>query len=132
MSPTFADRLQRLFDAVHPPGGGPYTGAAVIGDLKRHGVIMSAPYLSQLRSGKRSNPSPATMQALADFFGVEVAYFTDDAYYAMLDVELTVLAAMRDEGVQRISARTIGLSPAACQQLTVKIDELRRRENLDS
>jgi transcriptional regulator with XRE-family HTH domain len=132
VSPIFADRLKRLFATVHPPGRGPYTGADVIAGLKRHGGIMSAPYLSQLRSGNRTNPSLATMKALADFFGIEVAYFTDDAYYAKLDEELTLLVAMRDEGVRRIAARTIGLSPEACQQLTVKIDELRRRENLDT
>jgi transcriptional regulator with XRE-family HTH domain len=92
---------------------------------------MSAPYLSQLRSGNRTNPSATTMTALANFFRIKPAYFTDDAYFAKLDKELTWLASMRDEGVRRIAARTVGLSPEAQKDLALKVDELRRREHLD-
>jgi hypothetical protein len=38
---------------------------------------------------------------------------------------------MRDEGIRRIAARTVGLSPEAKQDLVYKADELRRREHLD-
>jgi len=54
MSMTFAARLNRLFDTVYPPGRGPHTSAEVIAALKAEGVTMSAPYLSQLRSGNRT------------------------------------------------------------------------------
>ena len=54
---------------------------------------MSAPYLSQLRSGNRTNPSSATMAALANFFRIKPAYFTDDEYYEKLDKELSWLAS---------------------------------------
>ena len=54
MSTTFAARLNRLFDVVYPPGRGPHTSAEVIAALKAEGVTMSAPYLSQLRSGNRT------------------------------------------------------------------------------
>ena len=46
------------------------------------------------------------MTALANFFRIKPAYFTDDEYYEKLDKELTLLAGMRDEGVRRIAART--------------------------
>ena len=111
MSTTFAARLNRLFDTVYPPGRGPHTSAEVIAALTAEGVTMSAPYLSQLRSGNRTNPSSATMAALANFFRIKPAYFTDDEYYEKLDKELTWLASMRDDGVRRIAARTVGLSP---------------------
>src|SRR6476620_6350974 len=104
MSNTFAARLNRLFDVVYPPGRGPHTSAEVIAALKSEGVTMSAPYLSQLRSGNRTNPSVATMAALAN---------------------------LRDEGIRRIAARTVGLSPEAQQDLVQKADELRRQEHLD-
>ena len=81
---------------------------------------MSAPYLSQLRSGNRTNPSAATMAALANFFRIKPAYFTDDEYYEKLDKELTWLANMRDEGVRRIAARTVGLSAEAQQDIAQK------------
>ena len=115
MSTTFAARLNRLFDTVYPPGRGPHTSAEVIAALKAEGVTMSAPYLSQLRSGNRTNPSSTTMAALANYFRIKPAYFTDDEYYEKLDKELTWLAGMRDEGVRRIAARTVGLSPEAQQ-----------------
>ena len=128
---TFSARLNRLFDTVYPPGRGPHTSAEVIAALRAEGVTMSAPYLSQLRSGNRTNPSVATMAALANFFRIKPAYFTDDEYYEKLDNELTWLASMRDEGIRRIAARTVGLSPEAQQDLVLKADELRRQENLD-
>jgi len=131
MSKTFAARLNRLFDTVYPPGRGPHTSAEVIAALKSEGITMSAPYLSQLRSGNRTNPSAATMAALANFFRIKPAYFTDDEYYEKLDKELTWLANMRDEGVRRIAARTVGLSVEAQQDIVLKVDELRRREHLD-
>jgi transcriptional regulator with XRE-family HTH domain len=131
MSTTFAARLNRLFDTVYPPGRGPHSSAEVIAALKAEGVTMSAPYLSQLRSGNRTNPSSATMAALANYFRIKPAYFTDDEYYEKLDKELTWLANMRDEGVRRVAARTVGLSPQAQQNLVQTADDLRRQERLD-
>jgi transcriptional regulator with XRE-family HTH domain len=131
MSTTFAARLNRLFDTVYPPGRGPHTSAEVIAALKAEGITMSAPYLSQLRSGNRTNPSSATMAALANFFRIKPAYFTDDEYYDRLDNELAWLADMRDEGVRRIAARTVGLSSEAQDDLVARAEELRRQERLD-
>jgi transcriptional regulator with XRE-family HTH domain len=132
MSKTFAARLNRLFETVYPPGRGQHTSAEVIAALKAEGITMSAPYLSQLRSGNRTNPSAATMAALANFFRIKPAYFTDDEYFEKLNQELTWLAEMRDEGVRRIAARTVGLSPEAKEDLVARAEELRRKEQLDS
>lgn len=132
MSTTFAARLNRLFDTVYPPGRGPHTSAEVIAALRAEGITMSAPYLSQLRSGNRTNPSAATMAALANFFRIKPAYFTDDDYYDKIDKELGWLAAMRDEGVRRIAVRAAGLSPEAKQDIMQRVDELRRKEHLDA
>ena len=89
MSTTFAARLNRLFDTVYPPGRGPHTAAEVCAALRVVGIAMSAPYLSQLRSGARTNPSEATMTALANFFRIQPGYFTDDDYYRRLDRGMT-------------------------------------------
>lgn len=132
MSTTFAARLNRLFDTVYPPGRGPHTSAEVISALKSEGITMSAPYLSQLRSGNRTNPSTTTMVALANFFRIRPEFFTDDEYFEGLDQELSYLAGVRDEGVRRIAALTIGLSPQAQQDLIGRASELRRNEHLDS
>jgi transcriptional regulator with XRE-family HTH domain len=132
MSTTFAARLNRLFDTVYPPGRGAHTSAEVIAALKSEGITMSAPYLSQLRSGNRTNPSSATMAALANFFRIKPAYFTDDEYYEKLDKELSWLAAVRDDGVRRIAVRAAGLSPQAQQDIVERVNELRRAEHLDA
>ena len=130
MSKTFAQRLNQLFDTVYPPGRGRHSSAEVIAALKAEGITISAPYLSQLRSGNRTNPSTATMAALANFFRIKPAYFTDDDYSEKLDRELTWLANMRDEGVRRVAARTVGLSAEAQDDLASRAEELRRREQL--
>ncbi|MGV0625903.1 transcriptional regulator [Mycolicibacter minnesotensis] len=130
MSATFAVRLNRLFDVVYPPGRGPHTSAEVIAALKAEGVTMSAPYLSQLRSGNRTNPSTTTMAALANFFRIKPAFFTDDAYYAKLDAELSWLDSVRDSGVRRIATQAVGLSPQSQQDVLAHIDALRQKEHL--
>jgi transcriptional regulator with XRE-family HTH domain len=132
MSTTFSARLNRLFDTVYPPGRGPHTSAEVIGALKAEGITMSAPYLSQLRSGNRTNPSAATMAALANFFRIKSAYFTDDEYYEKLDKELAWLVTMRDDGVRRIALGAAELSPEARQDIVERVSELRRKEQLDA
>ncbi|BBZ46781.1 transcriptional regulator [Mycobacterium parmense] len=132
MSTTFAARLNRLFDTVYPPGRGPHTSAEVIAALKSEGITMSAPYLSQLRSGNRTNPSAATMAALANFFRIKPAYFTDDEYYEKLDKELAFVASMRDDSVRRLALRASELSHEALQDVLARVDELRRAEHLDA
>jgi len=133
MSTTFSARLNRLFDTVYPPGRGPHTSAEVVVALKAEGITtMSAPYLSQLRSGERTNPSKATMNALANFFRIQPDYFTDEYYYRKLDQELTWLATLRDEGALRIAMRTIRLSAAALEEVIQLADEWRRKEHLDN
>jgi hypothetical protein len=47
------------------------------------------------------------MEALAKFYRVKPASFTDDVYYETLDKELTWLTHMRDEVVRRIAAATV-------------------------
>ncbi|WP_144209809.1 transcriptional regulator [Mycobacterium tilburgii] len=132
MSTTFAARLNRLFDTVYPPGRGPHTSAEVIAALKAEGITMSAPYLSQLRSGNRTNPSSATMAALANFFRIKPAYFTDDEYYEKLDKELSWMASLREDRVRQIALRAVGLSAQAQQDIVERVDELRRAEHLDA
>lgn len=130
MTETFANRLNRLFDTLYPPNRGPHTSAELISALKAQGVRISAPYLSQLRSGMRANPSKETIDSIAAFFRVSPAYFTDDWYFEIIDRELTVLAAMRDRAVRRIAKQVVGLSNAAVDELAQRVEELRRAEDL--
>ena len=108
---TFAERLNRLFDNVRPPGGEPTSNAAVVHALSARGFQISAPYLSQLRNGVRSHPDPDAVGHLAWFFGVRRAYFTDEdrAYSRRIDQELYWLALAHDQDVRRITSALLEL-----------------------
>lgn len=116
---TVAARLNRLFDTVRPPGHGPLRNYEVIGALRARGIEMSAPYLSQLRSGRRSSPSLDVLRPLADFFGVSVAYFTDadSAYTRYVDAELCWLEAAHDPQVRELTTALLALPPDVREEL---------------
>lgn len=95
-----------------------------------HHDVGSLPITATLR--KPYEPIGATMAALANFFRIKAAYFTDDEYYEKLDKELQWLCTMRDDGVRRIAQRAHGLPSAAQQKVLDRIDELRRAEGIDA
>jgi transcriptional regulator with XRE-family HTH domain len=131
MGVTFADRLNKLFEVVHPPGRGPHTSAEVISALQAEGLRVSAPYLSQLRTGQRTNPSADVMAAIARFFRIDPRYFTNDDQFLRLNRELEWLSTTRDEGVRAVARHIAGLSDTSIATLIRHADELRRQE-LDS
>ena len=103
------DRLNRLFDTVHPPDRGPYSNAEVAELMEKRGLgKLSGQYLWLLRTGQRDNPTKRHLEALAGFFGVDPAYWFDDAVadpigqvarvYDAIGLPLTAAAenAMRD------------------------------------
>lgn len=103
-SPSFADRLNRLFATVHPRGRGPHTPHEVAAAINDEGIVtISSNHVSQLRSGRSANPSAAHVDALARFFHVRTHYFSDADYADSLDQELDYLVALRDAGVQSIT-----------------------------
>jgi len=130
---AFGERLNRLFEVVHPPDRGPYTNQEVAALLReRGGPTLSHVYLWQLRTGRRDNPTRRHLEGLAGFFGVPVAYFFDDETAAKVSEELEIIRRMRESGVQRVAARAAGLSPQSVEQVLATIEHIRRREGLDS
>jgi len=126
--PTFAERLNRLFNTIRPPGRGYFTSGELVNWLSANGVRISAPYVSQLRSGNRTRPSTSTIEAIASFFRVDPAYFTDPEHYQLIDRDLKVISAMRDPAVRRVAARVVGLSAHAIDEIVKAVDELRSYE----
>jgi transcriptional regulator with XRE-family HTH domain len=115
---TFAERLNRLFATIWPAGRGPYRNFEVTQALARRGYQLSAPYLSQLRSGIRKYPSPRTAEMLAEFFGVEVDYFDPDTSYARaLDTELDWLELAHDKTVRELTTALMTLTPGLREEL---------------
>lgn len=110
---SFAERLNRLFATIQPPGRGPYRNFEVRHALARRGVDLSAPYLSQLRGGTRNRPSAQIMELLAEFFGLRTEYFTDEEceYTRTLDAELDWLQLARDQSVRDVITALLTLPP---------------------
>lgn len=128
---SLADRLNRLFELVHPPDRGPYLNNEVAAELaKRGGPTVSGTYIWQLRKGERDNPTKRHLEALAGFFGVPVSYFFDDAAAQEVVGELELLRQMRDSGVQRVALRALGLSPKSMEAVLATIDHIRELEGL--
>ncbi|WKX68811.1 helix-turn-helix domain-containing protein [Streptomyces sp. XD-27] len=131
-----ADRLNYLFANMHPPGA-PYTNAYVAEEIsggdEYGGVRLSEQYLSMLRTGKRTNPSPDVLRALAKFFAVPVGYLLGDLSESQterVEEEVRFLVAMRDQRVRGIALRAVGLPPEVQDSLTTIIAQFRRQMNL--
>src|SRR5258706_13749135 len=93
---TLAAKLDRLFRTVRPQSQGEYTYEEVATAIRERGVMISHTYIWQLRKGARDNPTKRHLDALAEIFGVNAAYFLDDEAARRIDEQLELLAAMRD------------------------------------
>ena len=104
---SLAAKLDRLFRTMTKPGGGEWSYEEVAARIRAQtDSSISAPYLWQLRMGRRDNPTLKHLQALAAFFGVPASYFTDDQETVKrIDAQLRLLAAMRDARIDSIATR---------------------------
>lgn len=130
MSDTFADRLNYLFDTVRPAGHMQYSLSDVVAALRKSGVRLSAPYLSQLRHGHRTHPSPAVLAALAGFFDVKPEYFTHAATYRQIRIELVARAALEDDDIRDLVVQIAELPSPARQLIADHVLQLRRAHQL--
>ncbi|WP_194904793.1 helix-turn-helix domain-containing protein [Catenulispora rubra] len=129
---TLAERLDHLFNTVHPKDRGPFSYKEVevaINEAAGEKVISSA-YIWQLRKGERTNPSAVHLAALAKFFGVRVDYFTSDEVATRTDEQFKILQAMRDQGVKHVALRAEGMSPQAIASILAVMDTYRQAEGL--
>ncbi len=127
---TLAEKIDRLFNAVHPAEG-EYTHEEVATSIRAAGgPTVSSTYLWQLRKGLRDNPTMRHLEALSDFFGVPPAYFFDDELSARIDAELTLLASLRDARVRQVALRTSGLSAESMGAIVEMIERVRQLEGL--
>ncbi|MFH0246164.1 helix-turn-helix domain-containing protein [Streptomyces sp. HK10] len=130
-NPSLAQRLTHLFESIYPKGRGPYSTQEVAEALqKRGGPTVSGTYIWQLKTGRRDNPTKRHLEALAQFFGVPVAYFFDDELAERLGEELKTLQLLRDGGVQQVALRAVGLSSKSMDTVLAMIDRVRELEGL--
>jgi transcriptional regulator with XRE-family HTH domain len=130
--PPLARKIERLFQTVRPAGGHErYTVEQVAAGIRKAGgPTISSTYIFQLRRGIRDNPTIRHIEALAAFFGVPPSYFFDPDAEQRTAAELDLMMAMRDQGVQTVAFRTLGISQANTEQILGMIDMVRRLEGL--
>jgi transcriptional regulator with XRE-family HTH domain len=129
---VLAERLNHLFETVHPPDRGPYLLREVVDAINAEADenLISAGYLSMLRSGQRTEPSHSRLAAIARFFGVPVEYFSDDATAEKANRQIEIAAALRDSGVRAIALRSAGLSERSLQAILAMVESARQLEDL--
>jgi transcriptional regulator with XRE-family HTH domain len=129
---VIASRLDHLIATVHPAGRGPYTLREIADAINAEAgtPLISAAYISQLRTGQRAEPSHSRLAALAKFFGVGIDYFSDAVAAADADRQLEILVALRDAGVRSVALRAAGLSESSLAAVRAVIENARRLEGL--
>lgn len=90
---TVAEKLSRLFEVLHPPGGRELSTRELARRVKAQGGSVSATYIAELRNGKKTNPSLEQIKWISAAFGISAGYFTDDDVAERVDAELDRLAA---------------------------------------
>ena len=107
---SFADRLNYLIDQYvkhSPEHARRYPKWPSFEQLareisERSGRSISHGYLHQLCRGQRDNPTLHHVEALAEFFGVPVTFFTDAGMTAHVMAEYELVAALRDSRIREI------------------------------
>jgi transcriptional regulator with XRE-family HTH domain len=128
---TLADKLNHLFNTMHPAGRGPYSNEEVASAIREQGgPTISGTYIWYLRKGERDNPTVKHVEALARFFGVPPAYFFDDEAASRIGAELGVLNALKDARVQMVALRAAGLSSQSLDTIVEIVDRVRDLEGL--
>lgn len=130
--PQLADRLDHLFRTVHPPGRGPYTlREAAQGINTRAGRrIISANYLAYLRNGQRTRIGHDKLVAIADFFGVDISYFSDPHSTGRAEHHGDLLGALHDPHLRALILRAAGLSRETLSHALAILDRFRQLEGL--
>ncbi|WP_199550287.1 Secondary metabolite protein [Streptomyces sp. N35] len=129
---AFAERLEYLFTKVHPVSRGPYTNAEVAQEIQASGGPVSSALLQQLRTGEVWDPSSAVVEAVAGYFGIQTAYFSDSEVAERVRAQIELLEAMRDaKGAGLNVCQSAGpLSTEGVRELTKTIRETQRLEGL--
>ncbi|SDP60794.1 Helix-turn-helix [Pedococcus dokdonensis] len=124
--PDLANKLQRLFRTIpQPDGRGWYTNEVVVRELAAGGVPVTVQHLSNLRNGRRDNPSARLLAGIAKVFGVPVGYFFDSAEEKRVNEDLETLSQLRRMGGLRLRG---DLDAEGLVQLLGALKEIQRME----
>jgi transcriptional regulator with XRE-family HTH domain len=129
---NLAARLNRLFETIHPKDRGAYSSREVAEAIVERGRKITESQLERLRKGMWDSTSSEHFEALASFFGVPLAYFSDDGVAAQVGVDLDLVDALKAQGVgpRQIALRAVAdLDDEALEALVPVIEHLRQASN---
>ncbi len=106
---SLAERVRWLIDTVPGPDGKRMTYSAIEARAKQLGHSITAQNVNYLATGKKTNPTKAVIEALADVFNVSASYFLDDHRSRQIRSQIELLAVMRNTGVRDLAMRAAAL-----------------------
>lgn len=121
---SLAARINALFDTFYAPGEQPPSLRLVVDEITARGGAISVGYLSELRTGKSTNPRLDQLKALADYFGVPLSYFTDDEQSREIAEEMRLLRALRDNEIRSLALRASYLDAETRAALTAILNTM--------
>ena len=128
---TFADRLNQLLEQRAAHTGVTMSLSQFAADLQaRTGVTLSKAYVAALRKGQAPEPRLDVVRGLAQYFGVQPAYFLDGATDSPESLPPDLATAMQRSGVRQIGLRAAGLSDESLRHLIGIVDNIRALEGL--
>lgn len=128
-------RIDHLFETVHPKGRKPYSHQEVAdGILEAVGpdpdgtAPISPSYIWQLRTGVKENPTRRHIALLAAFFGVSPLYFFEGEHDLGVDaIELDRI--LKDPKVHALVRAAVGLSDTSLDAVQSLVQSLRAIEH---
>ena len=107
---SFAVRLERLISVKKHDDGRPYTKPEIAEEMSRQGFKVSKSHLYGLLNGT-SKPSLEVAQDFAEYFEVELEYFSNSKRGREIQAQYKLLAKFSEQGVRDLAFRASGLSP---------------------
>lgn len=129
---SLAEKLEHLLTVTTPAGQRPPSNedVATAINIAAGEKTISATYVWQLRTGRKTNPTVRHLEALAQYCGVSAAYFLNEDEARRIDDQLNLLDALKQSDARDIALRSTGLSESSRRTLHSMIDQLRKLEGL--
>ena len=114
--PLAARKLDRLFKTVTKPDGAEYSYREVAAGIKKLAeddarlTTLTAGYIWKIRSGHIQSPGVKALKSLAQFFGVDLEYFDEQASDEVPKVVILARSLSRDEQASEIALKATALS----------------------
>lgn len=128
-------RIDHLFETVHPKGRKPYSHQEVadgileaVGPDPDGSAPISPSYIWQLRTGVKENPTRRHIALLAAFFDVSPLYFFEDEYDLGID-QMELARILRDPKVHALARAATGLSDTSLDAVASLIHSLHTIES---